>query len=630
MNSVAESAWHRPAWSHEPPVAPAVEPPASDALLHHGFLQQAAATPEAVAVVTAERSLTYGELDVESAALARLLVAGDAGPEALVGVVMEKGWEQVVACLGVLRSGAAYVPLDPGWPAERLCGVLESAAVTQVLTQPSLREAVDWPATVSITEVGRPAPGGAPDPADAPWAQATSGNLAYVIYTSGSTGVPKGVMIEHGSALNTVLDVNEELSLTADDRVLALSALNFDLSVYDIFGPLSVGGAVVIPAPEDEREPGNWLRLATDAGVTVWNSVPALMAMLCEYVAQTPKPPVLPALRAVLLSGDWIPVSLPADVWRMFPEAELWSLGGATEASIWSIWHRIARSDELLPSIPYGVSMRNQRVFVADGAMRPRPCWVPGEIHIAGAGLARGYLGDEERTAQSFRVDPTTGARLYRTGDWGRLLPSGEIEFLGRQDMQVKIGGHRIELGEVESALIGCVGVRTAVATVHGDRGRTRLVAHAVLEPGDGRTGAELRHLLADRLPRYMIPAIVSVRDDLPLTPNGKVDRKALAVLPDEIAPVPAEPPADAEEKMLLGIWSDLFELPDLSVTDNFFDLGGDSLKAVRLAAVLRRETGVEIPVSELFQAPTIRSLALLLTQLREAPDTSVSAARSR
>ncbi|MEU4656346.1 amino acid adenylation domain-containing protein [Streptomyces sp. NPDC023723] len=618
MNSVTDSAWHRPAWSHDLPAEPAVAHPAPGALLHDGFLTQAVATPEATAVVSAERSLTYRELDAESGAVARALTTGGAGPDTLVGVVMEKGWEQIVACLGVLRSGAAYVPLDPRWPSERLRGVLESAAVGQVLVQPGLSDHAGLPGTVSVTVVGRPAPGTVPDPAETR-GRATSGDLAYVIYTSGSTGVPKGVMIEHGSALNTVLDVNEELSLTADDRVLALSALNFDLSVYDIFGPLSVGGAVVIPAPEDQREPGDWLRLAAGADVTVWNSVPALMSMLCEHVAAAPKPPDLPPLRAVLLSGDWIPVSLPADVRRLFPEAVLWGLGGATEASIWSIRHRVVPSDETLASIPYGVSMRNQRVFVADGAMRPRPCWVPGEIYIAGAGLARGYLGDEERTARSFRLEGTTGARLYRTGDWGRLLPDGEIEFLGREDMQVKIGGHRIELGEVESALLGCPGVRMAVASVNGDRGRTRLAAHLVLEPGSRRTGAEVRRLLADRLPGYMIPTVVSVRDELPLTPNGKVDRKALAELPGGLAPLPVEPPADAEEQVLLAVWSEFFALPGLSVTDNFFELGGDSLKAVRLAAALRRATGVEVPVSALFRSPTVRSLAPLLTRLRQA-----------
>ncbi|MEV2278152.1 amino acid adenylation domain-containing protein [Nocardiopsis sp. NPDC049922] len=615
MNSAVDSAWTRPAWS-EPHGGAETVPPAAehvfaeDALLHRDVVAQAARTPEAVAVVAEGRSLTYAELDAESVRVARCLADGGAGPEHLVAVTMEKGWEQVVACLGVLRAGAAYVPVDPRWPARRVRGIVEAAGIRQALVQPWLRDAVEWPEGVLVREVGPPA---ADDPAVAP-PEVTSSprDLAYVIYTSGSTGTPKGVMIEHGPALNTVLDVNEELGLTSRDRVLALSALNFDLSVYDLFGPLSVGGAVVIPAPGELREPGAWLRRMRQDGVTVWNSVPALMAMLCAYVPTDAPRPALPPLRAVLMSGDWIPVALPADIWRLFPEAAQWSLGGATEASIWSVWHRIAASDGALPSIPYGVSMRDQRVFVADRAMRPRPPWVPGEIHIAGAGLARGYLGDAERTARSFVTDPATGRRLYRTGDWGRLLPNGEIEFLGREDMQVKVGGHRIELGDVEAALLGCPGVRDAVAVVHGDRGKKRLTAHVLLRPDVAYTGAELREMLTDRVPEYMVPAAVAVRDAFPLTSNGKVDRAALAAVPDDPAAEEetAAPPADAEEKLLLDIWGAFFDAPALSVTDDFFELGGDSLLAVRLVSALRRELGADLPVAALFAAPTIRALA--------------------
>ncbi|MER6832256.1 amino acid adenylation domain-containing protein [Streptosporangium sp. NPDC000563] len=594
-----------------------------DVLLHHGFVERAAALPHAIAVVAVDRSLTYGELDAESARLACLLRRNGADTESLVAVVMEKGWEQVVACLGTLRSGAAYVPIDPQWPNRRLADVLGAAGISLVLTQPHLRETIDWPAGVSVFEVDWPAADAAVE--NAPDVRISPGDLAYVIYTSGSTGVPKGVMIEHGPAVNTVLDVNEELSLRADDRILALSALNFDLSVYDIFGPLSVGGAVVIPAPGDEREPGNWLRLMANNGVTVWNSVPALMTMLCEYTRSGTMPANLLPPRAVLLSGDWIPVSLPSDIWNIFPQAELWSLGGATEASIWSIWHRITPSDGALNSIPYGVSMRNQHVFVADKAMRPRPCWVPGEIYIAGAGLARGYLGDEARTAENFVVDPSTRARLYRTGDWGRLLPNGEIEFLGREDMQVKIGGYRIELGDVEAALLSCPGVRGAVANVYGDRGRKRLTAHVLQEPGATCSIARLKKLLRERLPEYMIPSVISVRDEFPLTANGKVDRSALASVQGDLsAESIIEPPADAEERLLLEIWGDFFNVPKPSVTDNFFELGGDSLRAVRLASVLRHRIGVEMPVSALFGSPTVRSLAQWLRSTKEAPGSSV------
>ncbi|MGH3780851.1 MAG: amino acid adenylation domain-containing protein [Pseudonocardiaceae bacterium] len=625
MNSPVKSAWAKRAWSndfeldYEPLVdagSSQVWTPRGNALLHHRFVEQAALTSASPAVISRERSLTYGELDAESTQVACRLAHSGAGAGSLVGVAMEKGWEQIVACLGVLRSGAAYVPLDPRWPGKRLRDVLGPAGISQVLTQPQFRDGVDWPGAVSVSQVDRLAAdavlGTVPNVAVSP------GDLAYVIYTSGSTGIPKGVMIEHGSAVNTVLDVNDELSLTAADRVLALSALSFDLSVYDIFGPLSVGGAVVIPSPGDEREPGNWLRLMADGGVTVWNSVPGLMAMLCEHAKSAPPPPDLLGPRAVLLSGDWIPVSLLADIWKLFPDARLWSLGGATEASIWSIWHRITPADASLASIPYGASMKNQRVFVADAAMRPRPHWVPGEIYVGGAGLARGYLGNAAQTAKSFVVDPATGTRLYRTGDRGRLLPSGEIEFLGREDMQVKIGGHRIELGDVETALLSCAGVREAVGTVCGDHGKTRLIAHVLLEPGVRRSGLELKKQLEELLPRYMVPAVIAVRDEFPLTANGKVDRAALSRVRDEAATAgQVELPTDAEEELLLKIWGKFFDAPALSVTDNFFELGGDSLKAVRLVSVLRREAGVEMPVSALFGSPDIRSLAQRLRDLR-------------
>ncbi|MFD9970776.1 amino acid adenylation domain-containing protein [Streptomyces sp. NPDC059011] len=649
MNSVPESAWTLPAWTGTAAGLPAAagdpDPVAAlpaDALLHLAFLERAAATPEAVAVIAADRTLTYAELAEESALLAALLAARGTARESLVAVVMEKGWEQVVACLGTLRAGAAYVPVDPHWPARRLADVLGSAGITEALTQPGLADAVDWPEGVAVTVVAPPAAEAPARPAPgAPAVDTAPGDLAYVIYTSGSTGVPKGVMIEHGPAVNTVRDVNRELGCTASDRVLALSALNFDLSVYDIFGPLSAGGAVVLPAPDDTREPDAWLRLMTEAGVTVWNSVPALMAMLTEYAAAAPTVP-LPPLRAVLMSGDWIPVGLPGEVRKLFPDARQWSLGGATEASIWSIWHRISPADAESPSIPYGRSMSGQHVYVGDRLMRPRPCWVPGEIYIAGVGLARGYLGDAERTAHSFVTDPATGARRYRTGDWGRLLPSGEVEFLGREDMQVKVGGHRIELGDVEAALLACPGIRGAVAGVQGGRHRTRLTAQVLLEPGAGHSAEDVKTLLAERLPAYMVPTAVAVRDEFPLTPNGKVDRKALAALADDLAAAhPVEHPADAEEEFLLALWRGFFaeRCPgtgpgagavaaegqpepgpaDLSVTDNFFELGGDSLRAVRLMSVLRRETGVELPVSALFGAPTVRALARRLREARKS-----------
>ncbi|MEU4655150.1 non-ribosomal peptide synthetase [Streptomyces sp. NPDC023723] len=625
------SAWRAPVRLHTPEAAPeGIRPPAraefsADHTLHARFVERAARTPDAVAVVSRDRRLSYADLDAESRRVAALLARHGTTAGTLVGVVMEKGWEQVVGCLGVLRSGGAYVPVDPRWPARRLAAVIDAAGLETVLTQPALRDAVDWPEGLTVLEVDTPAAGDTGDRV-VPDAVVTPGDVAYVIYTSGSTGIPKGVVIEHGPAVNTVLDVNDEVSFTPDDRVLGLSALHFDLSVYDIFGPLSAGGAVVLPGPGDAREPAAWLSLMAREGVTVWNSVPALMAMVCEHLASAPEtgarlPDAGSSLRAVLMSGDWIPVVLPAEIRRYFPRALLWSLGGATEASIWSVWHRIVPEDAALPSIPYGTAMRNQRIFVADALLRPRPVWVVGEICIAGAGLAREYLGDPEKTARSFVVSPSTGERVYRTGDWGRLLPGGEIEFLGRDDMQVKVGGHRIELGDVEAALLRCPDVAAAVVTAPGGRSRQRLVAHVALRAGATRTGPQLRADAAELLPPYMLPAVVTVWDALPLTANGKVDRAELARHERAAGPDTAEDvrPATEEERVLLDLWRDFFEMSSLSVLDNFFELGGDSLRAVRLMAGVRKVLRVPLPVSALFSAPTVRSLAVRLRECRAA-----------
>ncbi|MEU5057495.1 MULTISPECIES: amino acid adenylation domain-containing protein [unclassified Streptomyces] len=633
MNSVANSAWLAPAWANDlgqPPGTgglqrtPEPEFP-SDHTLHSRFVEHAARTPDAVAVIARDRRLSYADVDMESARVASLLTEHGTAPGTLVGVVMDKGWEQLVGSMGVLRSGGAYVPIDPHWPTRRLAAVIAAAGLDTVLTQPALRDVVDWPDGLTVLDVEAPGPFEDTAVRSAPDVSVTPRDVAYVIYTSGSTGVPKGVVIEHGPAVNTILDVNDELSLTADDRVLGLSALHFDLSVYDVFGPLSVGGAVVLPGPQDAREPGNWLSLMAEESITVWNSVPALIAMLCEHLASSqdtdPQSSDTPSsLRAVLMSGDWIPVALPAEIRRFFPRAALWSLGGATEASIWSIWHRIVPEDTTLPSIPYGTSMRNQKVFVADRLLRPRPPWVVGEICIAGAGLARGYLGDTERTAKSFTVSPATGERVYRTGDWGRLLPDGEIEFLGRDDMQVKVGGYRIELGDVEAALLRCPEVAGAVVTAPGDRSRKRLVAHVVLEAGAGRTGVDVKKAAEEFLPPYMLPAQVTVWDVLPLTANGKVDRAALARHEEDPGlEVENARPASEEEQALLSLWRGFFDTSSLSVLDNFFDLGGDSLRAVRLMAVVKRELGVSLPVSTLFSAPTIRALADRVQERRAA-----------
>src|SRR6185295_17067551 len=367
-------------------------------------------------------------------------------------------------------------------------------------------------------------------------------DLAYVIFTSGSTGKPKGVMIDHRGAVNTVLDVNSRFGIGPADRVLALSALSFDLSVWDIFGPLAAGGAIVLPGADRTRDPEHWAERIGAEGVTIWNSVPALLEMMVERLEEEDRS--FPAtLRLAMLSGDWIPLSLPERARQISPRRALHviSMGGATEASIWSIIYDVGEVEMEWRSIPYGRAMANQTFYVLDDELRPRPTWVPGQLAIGGIGLSVGYWRDPEKTEASFIVHPRTGERLYRTGDLGRWLPSGEIEFLGREDFQVKIRGFRVELGEIETALARHSAVREAVVIAltaspgregGGVPGEKRLVAYLLAEPGASPPDVgDLRGHLRAQLPEYMVPASFHVLDAFPLSSNGKVDRKALPAL---------------------------------------------------------------------------------------------------
>ena len=449
----------------------------SSEMLHTLFAAQVSQRSKESAVVSSNRSLSYEELSCRSNRVGRLLREKGAQPNTLVAVVMEKGWEQVVAVLGILNSGAAYLPVDPAAPKERLWHLLNDGKVSLILTQSWLDEKLEWPDHVQCFSVDKIEPGNEIHP---PKLAQEPDALAYVIYTSGSTGLPKGVMIDHRGAVNTILDVNQRFGVGPGDKVLALSNLNFDLSVYDIFGTLAAGGTIVLPDASGTKDPAHWLQLMTQEQVTIWNSVPALMQMFVEYVSG--RADVVPqSLRLALLSGDWIPLDLPDKIKAMKDGVQVISLGGATEASIWSTLYSIEEVDPNWKSIPYGRPMVNQRIYVLNEFMEDCPDWVPGQLYIGGIGLAQGYWRDEDKTKDSFDVHPRTGERLYRTGDLGRYLPDGNIEFLGREDFQVKIRGYRIELGEIETTVKQHPGVRDAVVTAVGEtQGNKRLVSYVV------------------------------------------------------------------------------------------------------------------------------------------------------
>ena len=602
----------------------ATEAPTPQGLLHEGFAAQARLRPQDPAVITAERTLSYGELYSRSNQVGRRVRELGALPNQLVAVVMDKGWEQIVAVLGILNSGAAYLPIDPEVPGERLRYLLKSGGVEIALTTEGYGKTLEWSPEVEILVVdSEDALALSDEPLEPVQGRE---DLAYVIFTSGSTGLPKGVSIEHHAALNTVVDVNQRFNVGPEDRALALSALNFDLSVYDVFGLLAVGGALVVPSEEGLRKPSHWVELMSEHRVTLWNSVPALMEILVDFLEEGTVP-VPAALRLVMLSGDWIPVTLPDRLRSLAPEVATISLGGATEASIWSILYPIEEVEPHWASIPYGRPMVNQRFYVLDDQLEPRPVWVPGELYIGGVGVARGYWGDEERTNASFIEHHRTGERLYRTGDFGRWLPDRQIEFLGREDLQVKVQGYRIELGEIEAALLEHPEVRVGVAAALGERrGGKRLAAFFVANTGASVEVEELRAFLVDRLPQYMIPATFVELETLPLTANGKVDRRALLDAGSVDANTQTEwvAPRDEVELQLVEIWQELLETSPVGVRDSFFDLGGHSLVAVRLMSRVRSEFGPELPISALFEAPTIEALAPLLRQHGETPQRSI------
>lgn len=591
-------------------------------LLHTLFAEQVSKQSDKAAIVSSTRTLTYQDLYEHSHQLGNQLRSLGVLPNKLVAVVMEKGWEQVVGVLAILMAGGAYVPIDPGLPQELRWQMLEQSEVQLVLTQSWLRKTLEWPENVKLICVDTA--GSADTDTQLLELVQKQEDLAYVIFTSGSTGLPKGVMIDHRGAVNTLVDINQRFSVGTDDKVLAVSSLSFDLSVYDIFGTLAAGGTIVLPDASATRDPAHWLDLVMQEQVTVWNSVPALMQMLVEYVDSSHR--VLPAsLRLVLLSGDWLPLNLPSQIKTLVEDVQVISLGGATEASIWSILYPIETVDPDWNSIPYGQPMVNQQFYILNEALDLRPLWVPGHLYIGGIGLAKGYWRNEEKNHTSFITHPCTGERLYRTGDLGRYLPDGNIEFLGREDFQVKVQGYRIECGEIEAALLQYPGVQAAVVSILGEQqGNKRLAAYVVPSSESTPTPSKLRDFLVQKLPHYMVPAAFMMLDALPLTGNGKVDRKALP----EITQAISEPSSaqQLQKKRLeetgslaqIGqLVSNILKIDRIDSDANLLEIGASSLDILRIANQLDCHLGFRPQIDQFFRLPTVSGLAWAYEQQR-------------
>ncbi|WP_051775011.1 non-ribosomal peptide synthetase [Paenibacillus tyrfis] len=580
-------------------------------LLHEPFFEQASLRPEDAAVLAPGMTLTYGELARLADSLADWLIGRGAGPNRPVAVVMEKGWEQAAAVLGILRAHAPYLPIDPGLPTERIRLLLESGEIRFAITQSKVDTAVQWPDGIERYCVDGPKPQA--DEASKPEAitAASEDDLAYIIYTSGSTGMPKGVAITHGSARNTLEDLRSRLRIGAQDRVLALSSLSFDLSVFDLAGLLLAGGTVVYPSVGGLKDPADWLERMHECQVTVWNSVPALMGLLVDYAAATSRR--LPdCLRLIMLSGDWIPVGLPERIREIAaPGVEIVSLGGATEASIWSVLYPIGTVDPAWRSIPYGRPMANQRLYVLDEKLEHRPVWVPGDLYIGGVGLAREYWRDADKTASSFIRHPATGERLYRTGDLARYLPSGDLEFLGREDAQVKIRGYRIELGEIEQALRGHEAVKEALVAVKpGPSGDAAAVGYVLLHSSELNKidGQRLRSFLSGKLPDYMVPAAVFILEQWPMTANGKLDVKALPApeMSGQTSGMEARGENVTDRERIMTIVKGSLQIDDLTEDTNLLEIGVTSMDVVRMANALEKAFGLRMKFDEFYRRPTV------------------------
>jgi amino acid adenylation domain-containing protein len=587
--------------------------------LHELVAAQAARTPSAVAVLGESDQLSYQQLDEQANRLAHHLQSLGVGPEARVAVCLERSPDLVVALLGVLKAGAAYLPLDPAYPADRLAFMLDDADAVALITTASLPAVLTTPDGLPVVHLDADADLLASYPTTAPASEVSPDNLAYLIYTSGSTGRSKGVAISHRAAVSFLAWAGSQFTTEEMQGVLAATSVCFDLSIFELFGPLSVGGHCILAS--------NILALPSHphaTEVTLVNTVPSALAELLRSGYTLP-----PAVRTVNLAGEALSRDLADRVYAQPGLERVYNLYGPSEDTTYSTWELVAPDADEAPAI--GQVIAGSWGYVLDAALQPVPTDVVGELYLGGAGLARGYLGRPELTAERFIPDALSGqvgARLYKTGDLARTRADGRLEYLGRADQQVKIRGFRIEPGEIEAALLTHPGVAGAVVSgwTPAD-GPDQLVAYLVApaDPTVSRPSvAALRAALQSHLPAYMVPGAFVWLQALPLTPNGKLDRRALPAPEQDRAALATDfrPPRTPTEVLLANLWRELLGLDQVGVADNFFDLGGHSLLATRLLARIRAAFGVELPLHAIFTSPTVEALA-------EAVDEALVAASS-
>lgn len=596
--------------------------------LHAGFVRNALDNPSQVAVISEERTLTYEQLLHESCALANWLVDSGVRAGEPVAIVMKKGWEQIVAVYGILLAGAAYMPVNSDLPVKRKQELLKIGKVEQVIVQADTDavELIENNANLKEDNVYRVTPGqkGSYNEALMRSLAGSLDELAYVIFTSGTTGVPKGVMIDHKGAINTIKNINAMFRVSSVDRVLAVSSLSFDLSVYDVFGMHEAGGALVIPTASRGHDPQHWTDLVTRFDVTLWNSAPQLMGMLVDELEETHNTDI--AINKVMMSGDWIPLNLPNRIKSIQGNCQVISLGGATEASIWSNYHVVDKIAEEWKSIPYGKPLPNQTMWVFDKHYSACPDYVVGDIYIGGIGVAMGYWGDEKLTNEKFITHPKTGERYYKTGDLGQYGSDGNIFILGRSDRQVKLRGYRIELDEIESIINSHPNVKQALVTVVKEAGKSKLASYVQASDSNCDKNLLIENLksyLYERLPDYMVPQQYLTLKHLPLSSNGKIDYKALDSMVETVVEEEVEvagPTSDIEER-ILSVWLKVLGDEKIGVNDSFFEFGGDSITAAKMVRELNAEFSEDLEIHEFFENPTVEMQAKLFESRKTGCD---------
>ncbi len=584
-----------------------------DDLIHTAFSRQCELAPRAIAIEHQGSQISYADLDARSNQLAHYLRERGVGAHDVVAIYLRRSPLLVVAILAVAKLGAVYVAIDPRYPAPRRQFMSNDCNARLVLTDVTTHDLANDAALNLESESLQLAL--ATQPASLPSGSSRAEDACYIMYTSGSTGQPKGAILTHRAVNNTLGWVNRTFSVEDGDKLLFVNSPSFDLSVYDIFGTLAAGGTIHISSAEASTDPASLAQTLISGGITIWNSTPSLLQLLLQYVPSTPSH----TLRLILLSGDWIPIPLIAQLRELFPSAELVSLGGATEAAIWSNYFIIKSISSHWRSVPYGRPIQNCQYYILNETMQLVPIGTVGELFIGGECVASGYLNRAELTHSRFPPNPFAHGRLYRTGDLCRYLDDdGNIEILGRKDNQVKIRGFRVELGEIEHALLQLPQIQAAACTTSRDASnQLSIVAFVVLDASADFDEASLHNRLHAYLPDFMLPARIVRLPALPISSTGKVDRAALRA-PDAEATAPStRATSGSEEELLIAIWQKLLHRRSIQPTDDFFELGGHSLLAIHLTQEISRTFAVEVHLGTLFQHRTPRQLAARLAALR-------------